>query len=241
MHQLSGPLARGRERGEQLAMNLDTAPNLASITLNDIRNIYCVGRNYRLHAAELGNEVPSSPMLFTKPTHAACVMDNGLLVIPGSQGAVHYEAELVFAVGRTYEEGISCDELFTHFTVGLDLTLRDVQDQLKAKGHPWLAAKGFMNSAPLGEWREFQGMETLQNDDFTMRINDKEVQRGNVRDMVFSLQQLTDFAGKTYGLSAGDLLFTGTPAGVGSLHDGDELEVLWHEESLGRSKIKLKV
>lgn len=221
-------------------MNADASPQYTPVRLNDIRNIFCVGRNYRLHAAELGNEVPSTPMLFTKPTHAACVMDEGLLKIPGSQGAVHYEAELVFAVGRSYEKGISCNELFSQFTVGLDLTLRDVQDRLKAKGHPWLAAKGFLNSAPLGDWRLFPGLDALKSHDFGMRINGKEVQRGNIRDMVFGVQELADFVGTTYGLSAGDVLFTGTPAGVGTLHDGDELDVWWNEESVGRAKVKLQ-
>jgi fumarylpyruvate hydrolase len=221
-------------------MNAEASMQFSPMRLNDIRNIYCVGRNYRLHAAELGNEVPSSPMLFTKPSHAACAMDEGLLMIPGAQGAVHYEAELVFAVGRSYEEGMRCDELFSQFTVGLDLTLRDVQDRLKAKGHPWLAAKGFRNSAPLGEWRMFPGSDALENHDFGMRINGKEVQRGNIRDMVFGVQELAEFVGRTYGLSAGDLLFTGTPAGVGSLHNGDELEVSWNEESVGRATVKLQ-
>ncbi len=211
-----------------------------TLLFSDIRNLYCVGRNYRLHAAELGNEVPTSPMLFTKPTHAAVPMTDGDLVIPGSQGNVHYEAELVFAVGRTYERGLSCDDLIASFTVGLDLTLRDVQDKLKAKGHPWLAAKGFRNSAPLGRWLEFPGMGAMSEQDFGLRINDKEAQRGNVRDMVFDLQQLVDFVGQTYGLAAGDLLYTGTPAGVGTLNEGDKLEVWWDEESLGRARVKVE-
>ncbi|MCD9023133.1 fumarylacetoacetate hydrolase family protein [Cohnella silvisoli] len=207
----------------------------------DIRNIYCIGRNYRLHAAEMGNEVPSSPMLFTKPTHAAVSMTNGTLVVPGAQGSVHYEAELVLAVGRTYEAGISCDELLSAFTVGLDLTLRDVQDRLKAKGHPWLAAKGFRNSAPLGRWLSFPGVPAITEHDFGLRINDKEVQRGNAKDMVFGLQQIVDFVGLTYGLAEGDLLYTGTPEGVGSLNEGDTLEVWWHEESLGKGQVRLSL
>jgi fumarylpyruvate hydrolase len=206
----------------------------------DIRNIYCIGRNYRLHAAELGNEVPTSPMLFTKPTHAAMSLKGGTLLVPGSQGSVHYEAELVFAVGRTYEAHLSCDELFASFTVGLDLTLRDVQDKLKAKGHPWLAAKGFRNSAPLGRWVGFPGMAEISEHDFGLRINDREVQRGNVKDMVFGLQEIVDFVGQTYGLAEGDLLYTGTPAGVGSLNEGDKLEVWWKEESLGKGEVKLE-
>jgi fumarylpyruvate hydrolase len=206
----------------------------------DIRNIYCIGRNYRLHAAELGNEVPTSPMLFTKPTHAAISMKDGVLVVPVSQGSVHYETELVFAIGRTYEAGLNCDELISSFTVGLDLTLRDVQDKLKAKGHPWLAAKGFRNSAPLGRWLRYPGIDGMSAHDFGLRINGKEVQRGNVRDMVFGLQKIVDFVGQTYGLAEGDLLYTGTPAGVGSLNEGDTLDVWWNEESLGKGQVKLE-
>ncbi|BBI34843.1 fumarylacetoacetate hydrolase family protein [Cohnella abietis] len=206
----------------------------------DIRNIYCVGRNYRLHAAELGNEVPTSPMIFTKPSHAAMQMSDGDLILPGSRGSIHYEAELVFAVGTAYEPGIHLDELFSMFTVGLDLTLRDVQDGLKAKGHPWLPAKGFRNSAVLGSWKAFPGAAAITEHDFGLRINENEVQRGNASDMVFDLQQIVDFVGHNYGLGAGDLLFTGTPAGVGALNSGDKLDVWWNELSLGHSKVQLE-
>ena len=199
----------------------------------DLRNIYCVGRNYRLHAAELGNEVPTSPMIFTKPTHAAAEMTGGELRLPGSRGSLHYEAELVFAVGRPYEAGIRLDELVSAFTVGLDLTLREVQDKLKAKGHPWLAAKGFRNSAVLGRWLAYPGEAELETGSFALRINDREVQRGLVGDMVFDLQTLADFVALHYGLGTGDLLFTGTPAGVGALSDGDVLEARWNEEPVG--------
>lgn len=210
-----------------------------SLSGADIRNIYCVGRNYRLHAAELGNEVPTSPMLFTKPTHAVIPMNGGKLFLPDSQGSVHYEAEVVFAVGRTYEAGISCDDLFTSYTVGLDLTLREVQDRLKAKGHPWLAAKGFRNSAPIGSWMKYPGIAALTEEEFGLNINDKEVQRGSLKEMVFSLQEITDFVGVNYGLGAGDLIFTGTPAGVGPLNEGDRLDVCWNEESVGRLTVRL--
>ncbi|RED65595.1 fumarylacetoacetate hydrolase family protein [Cohnella lupini] len=214
--------------------------NRVLLSPESFRNIYCVGRNYRLHAAELGNEVPTSPMIFTKPTHAIFEMTGNELVLPASQGSVHYEAELVFAVGRQYEAGISCDDLFSSFTVGLDLTLRDVQDKLKAKGHPWLAAKGFRNSATLGRWHPFSGELAMQASDFGLLINNEQVQRGNARDMVFDLQRIADHVGSNFGLSTGDLIYTGTPAGVGSLSDGDLLEVWWNEESLGRSRVKLE-
>ncbi|WP_239617547.1 fumarylacetoacetate hydrolase family protein [Cohnella mopanensis] len=214
--------------------------NHDQLSFSNLRNIYCVGRNYRLHAAELGNEVPASPMIFTKPTHAATDMSEGIIAIPGSQGSIHYEAELVFAVGKPYEPGISCDEIITSFTVGLDFTLRDVQDQLKAKGQPWLAAKGFRNSATLGRWLNYPGLKAMAENDFGLRLNGKEVQRGNVRDMVFNLQQIVDFVGRNYGLGTGDILFTGTPEGVGELNDGDKLDVWWNETSLGVAMTKFE-
>lgn len=203
----------------------------------DIRNLFCVGRNYRLHAAELGNEVPASPMLFLKPSHAAVVMTEGVLQLPGDQGEVHYETELVFQVGRPYRPGISPDELFARMTVGLDLTLRAVQDRLKAKGQPWLAAKGFHRSAPLGRWLDFAGEQALRETDFGLRLNGREVQRGNAKDMVFGLRELAAFIGQSYGLGPGDLVFTGTPAGVGPLTDGDELQWWLGGETVGQAKI----
>lgn len=207
--------------------------------MTDIRNIYCVGRNYRLHAEELGNEVPTTPMLFTKPTHAIASMEQGSFDIPASQGAVHYEAELVFAVGRAYEPGMTCDQLLTAFTVGLDLTLRDVQETIKKKGLPWLPAKGFRNSAVLGRWLPYTSLDAVAAHPFGLRLNGAEVQRGYMKDMVFGLQQLVDFTGRAYGLGPGDLIFTGTPAGVGALAEGDALEVWWNEETLGRTTVKL--
>jgi fumarylpyruvate hydrolase len=203
----------------------------------DIRNVYCVGRNYRLHAAELGNEVPSAPMLFMKPSHAAVSVEQGTLLIPGGQGPVHYETELVFRVGRSYRPGITPDELFSHLTVGLDLTLRGVQEGLKAKGLPWLPAKGFRNSAPLGRWLELSGSLNLAQQDFGLRMNGQEVQRGHLRDMVFDVEELAHFVGQTYGMAEGDLLFTGTPAGVGSLSEADELEWWLGQEVLGRARV----
>ncbi|WP_246042119.1 fumarylacetoacetate hydrolase family protein [Cohnella pontilimi] len=207
----------------------------------DIRNVYCVGRNYRLHAAELGNEVPASPMIFMKPSHAAVSLDNARLPVTGSQGDVHFEMELVFYVARPFESGISPDDLFSHMTVGLDLTLRGVQDVLKAKGHPWLPAKGFRNSAPLGRWLPFSGMSTLDQADFTLLLNGVEAQRGNAGDMVFGLRELAEFVGERYGLGAGDVLFTGTPAGVGSLKDGDRFELRWDGQTIGSGQVSLEV
>lgn len=203
-----------------------------------IRNVYCVGRNYRLHAAELGNEVPSEPMIFMKPSHAVIPL-NQEVVLPTGRGEIHYEVELVLRVARSYVPGISVDELIDEMAFGIDMTLRDVQTELKKKGSPWTAAKGFRNSAPLSKYIAFPGLEEIVNSDFTLIHNGAEVQRGNVKDMIFSLQQIVDYVAEQYGLGEGDLIFTGTPAGVGSVQDGDNLEITWNGESLGSGKINL--
>ncbi|MFC4779249.1 fumarylacetoacetate hydrolase family protein [Paenibacillus sp. GCM10023252] len=206
---------------------------------SSIRNIYCIGRNYRLHALELGNEVPKSPMVFTKPTHALASMNGGAVTLPGDRGEVHFELELVIRIGRDYEPGMAPDELIDGMTLGLDLTLRDVQSKLKEKGHPWLDAKGFKNSATLGEWLPYPGAEALQEQDFVLVRNGVEAQRGNVRDMIFPTQQLIHHIGTRFGLGAGDIIYTGTPAGVGALQDGDVLDMLWGDSSAGGCTISL--
>lgn len=204
-----------------------------------IRNIYCVGRNYRLHAAELGNAVPDEPMLFTKPDHALVALDGSEIAIPGGRGEVHYEMEIVVRAGRAYEKGIRADELLDGMALGLDLTLRDVQTVLKQKGYPWLAAKGFRKSAPITAFRPFPGTEALRLNDFVLMKNDVEAQRGNARDMIFDLQALIDYCAEHYGIGEGDVLFTGTPAGVGPVGDGDRFRLLYAGEAWGSGTIRL--
>jgi 2-keto-4-pentenoate hydratase/2-oxohepta-3-ene-1,7-dioic acid hydratase in catechol pathway len=207
---------------------------------NTIRNLYCVGRNYREHAAELGNAVPDSPMLFMKPVHALAVMDGGEIAVPGNRGDVHYEAELVIHIGRTYERGIKVDELVDRYALGLDLTLRDVQSELKKKGQPWLAAKGFLGSAPIGPFRPFPGMASLGVQLFTLSKNGVEVQKGCITEMIFSLQTIVDYCAEHYGLGEGDLIYTGTPAGVGPVADGDRFELRMGDEAAGECVIRLR-
>ena len=192
--------------------------------MEEIRNIYCVGRNYSQHAAELGNDVPTEPFLFSKPTHALVTADGGEIVLPANQGEIHHEL----------------DEAVDSFCLGLDLTLRDVQSELKKKGHPWLKAKGFRNSAVVTAERAFPGAEAAKTVEFRMQKNGELVQRGTMSQMVFDLQALFDFTSEHFGLCAGDLMYTGTPAGVGPLRDGDRLELFWGEESLGSCTIRLR-
>lgn len=111
--------------------------------LTNIRNVYCVGRNYKLHAEELGNAVPDEPMIFMKPSHAVVPLNGETLELPATKGEVHYEAELVVQIGRNFEPGMAVDALVDAYGFGIDFTLRDVQTVIKKKGHPWTAAKGF--------------------------------------------------------------------------------------------------
>ncbi|ASS75377.1 fumarylacetoacetate hydrolase [Tumebacillus algifaecis] len=208
--------------------------------MEDVRNIYCVGRNYRLHAAELGNEVPTTPFLFSKPTHALVQAEGQEIVLPADQGEIHHELELVVIVNKSFVQGMSVDEAVDRMCLGLDLTLRDVQSELKKKGHPWLRAKGFKNSAVVTADRPFPGVKGALDVEFRMLKNGVEVQRGNIGDMVFDLQALFEYTAEHFGLGAGDLLFTGTPAGVGALQDGDHLELFWGEELMGSCTIRLR-
>jgi fumarylpyruvate hydrolase len=203
-----------------------------------IRNVYCVGRNYRLHAAELGNDVPQEPMIFMKPSHAVIPLDNSVISLPKDQGEVHFEGELVFHIQRKYELGIGVEELVDVMALGIDFTLRDVQQVIKDKGHPWTAAKGFKSSAPLTPTISFPGLEGLRLQDFKVIKNNVEVQRGNASDMIFSLQEIVDYIGLNYGLGQGDIIFTGTPAGVGPVFTGDRFELLWGDQQLGSCVIE---
>ncbi|MEF2965562.1 fumarylacetoacetate hydrolase family protein [Paenibacillus sp. M1] len=198
-----------------------------------IANVYCVGRNYRLHAEELGNEVPKEPLIFQKPSHAVVPMDKAELVLPENRGEIHYETELVLRIARRYEPGMTVDELVDVMAFGIDFTLRDVQSVLKQKGQPWTAAKGFKNSAPLTPYLAFPGVGRIADEDFTLRKNGELVQCGNASNMIFSLQQIVDYIGDRYGLDEGDHIFTGTPEGVGPVFRGDRLEIAYGANVLG--------
>ncbi|WP_337100259.1 fumarylacetoacetate hydrolase family protein [Paenibacillus sp. YIM B09110] len=208
------------------------------MSANDIRNIYCIGRNYRLHALELGNAVPTSPMVFTKPTHALAPMNGNIVELPSGVGEIHFELEIVLRIGRDYEPGMNADEIISGMTLGLDLTLRDVQSKIKAKGEPWLPAKGFKGSAPLGSWIDYPGQAGIEQQIFTLIRSGQEAQRGQAADMIFDIATLIEFVGTNYGLGAGDIIYTGTPAGVAALADGDTLEAFWGEQKLGSCIVK---
>jgi 2-keto-4-pentenoate hydratase/2-oxohepta-3-ene-1,7-dioic acid hydratase in catechol pathway len=206
----------------------------------EIRNIFCVGRNYRLHAEELGNDVPAYPFLFTKPTHALVEANGQAVVLPGQQGELHHEAELVVHIARPYEPGMKPEDVIDRIALGIDFTLRDVQTELKKKGHPWLAAKGFRNSAVVSPFHAFPGETACRQTDFQLLKNGETVQRGNISDMLFDLTTIIQFASRHYGLDAGDIIFTGTPAGVGPVADGDRFTLVWGTEKWGEFTAALR-
>ncbi|WP_226577270.1 fumarylacetoacetate hydrolase family protein [Halobacillus litoralis] len=186
----------------------------------EIRNIYCVGRNYQKHAVELGNDVPKSPLIFTKPTHAIHSTE-GDLALPFDLGSIHYEVELVVQLKKAYQPDLSLEELISGFAIGIDFTARDLQSKLKEKGHPWTKAKGFKGAAVVSSFLPFPGGEGFQKLQFTLYKNGETVQSGSPSSMIFPLRELVDDIGGGLGLGEGDVIYTGTPEGVGPANVGD--------------------
>ena len=186
--------------------------------------IFCIGRNYVDHVKELSNAVPTEPVIFMKPITALHPIRN-YFYIPEFSNDVHYEAELVIQInnhGRSIEEQFA-HKYYNEYTLGLDLTARDVQKDLKSKGLPWEIAKGFDFSAHLGDFMSLKNQD-INDIDFELKINGNQVQIGNSKDMIFNCNQLVAHISKYFTLNKGDVIFTGTPAGVGPIKKGDTLE-----------------
>lgn len=187
--------------------------------------IFCIGRNYAAHAAELGNKAPDKPMVFMKPP-TALLPNNKPFYYPEYSRNIHFETELVIKIAKNgrHVQPEFAKEYISGIGLGLDLTARDLQDELRAKRHPWEIAKGFDNSAPLGA--EFFTLEHFANPEdieFRMEKNGEEVQHGHTRNMIFDVTTLICYVSQFFRLQKGDLLFTGTPEGVGPISKGDEL------------------
>jgi 2-keto-4-pentenoate hydratase/2-oxohepta-3-ene-1,7-dioic acid hydratase in catechol pathway len=184
----------------------------------------CVGRNYAEHARELGNEVPDAPLLFMKPASAMVGLEEPL-VLPQGQGAVHHEVEMVVLIGERLKD-VDADtarHAIRGYGLGLDLTLREVQNQLKDKGHPWERAKAFDGALPLTGFVDARGISVRQNLDITLLINDEVRQHGHTGLMLMPTFELVSHISRSFSLEPGDIVLTGTPAGVGPLVSGDQL------------------
>lgn len=188
--------------------------------------IICIGRNYRAHAAELGNAVPEEPIIFLKPT-TACLYPGQPIKLKPFLGDIHHEVELVVMVdsyAKDVPERMALG-LVASFTLGLDLTARALQNELKAKGLPWERAKAFDGSAVLGEVELPMTASTdLQRLSIELKKNGVLVQQGLTSDMLFTVAQQIAYVSRFITLEPGDLFFTGTPAGVGPIAEGDVLE-----------------
>lgn len=186
--------------------------------------IICIGRNYGAHARELGNEVPEKPVFFLKPD-SAILRNNQPFFVPEFSKNVHYEAEIVVKIDRL---GKNIKKQFAHryyheIALGIDFTARDLQDEAKAKGLPWAAAKGFDRSAPISRFIPLSETGSIQAIAFRLEKNGQLVQNGNTSDMIFAVEELIAWVSQFMTLKMGDIIFTGTPAGVGPVAIGDRL------------------
>jgi 2-keto-4-pentenoate hydratase/2-oxohepta-3-ene-1,7-dioic acid hydratase in catechol pathway len=195
--------------------------------------IICIGRNYVAHAKELGNEVPQEPVLFMKPSTALNTTPTQF-TIPAFSSDLHYECEIVLRISKK-AKGITVAEAATIYdalTVGIDFTARDVQQQLKEKGLPWEKAKAFDGSAVVGEWRDAALYKNKRAIDFCLYKNKTLVQQGHTAAMIVGFDELLAHTSQYFTLEPGDLVFTGTPAGVGPVEPGDQLEGFLEDDSL---------
>ncbi|MBE0652204.1 MAG: fumarylacetoacetate hydrolase family protein, partial [Bacteroidales bacterium] len=187
--------------------------------------IICIGRNYIDHAKELNNPVPSKPVFFMKPD-TALVIRNRPFFYPDFSEDVHHEIEVVLKInrlGRSIEEKFA-SRYFSEIALGVDFTARDLQSACKAKGLPWEIAKGFDYSAPISKFMESKEFNNIDALDFHLDINGSTVQKGNTSEMIFSFSKIIAYVSRFMTLKTGDLIYTGTPAGVGPVKIGDKLE-----------------
>ena len=201
--------------------------------------IVCIGRNYADHAKELGNDLPKEPLFFNKPDSAILAKGNPFF-IPEWTRDVHYEIELVFKVNRLgkYIQKEHAWTYVSEFTVGIDFTARDVQDQLKAKGQPWEKAKSFDGSAFIAdEWLTTEGVD-WDNLTFGMQKNGEWVQQGKAKDMIFKLDTIIEHVSQFMTFKIGDLIFTGTPEGVGPVAPNDVLTGFIGDQKIFDLKVK---
>ena len=189
--------------------------------------VVCVGRNYAEHARELNNPIPSEPLLFIKPSTSVVPLADGF-GLPVGRGAVHYETEIALLIGSPLSGIVSpADAAAAIAGVGLalDLTLRELQDQLKAKGHPWERAKAFDAACPLSPFVRLDQAPALNAIALELKINGEVRQQGTSADMITPIVALLQHIAGVFSLLPGDVVITGTPAGVGVLNPGDELEL----------------
>ncbi len=199
----------------------------------------CVGRNYAEHVKELGNKLEEKPLIFLKPESA--LLQNGkIFVLPEHLGSIHHELEIILKINRN---GKCIDREFAHkyydeIGLGIDFTARELQNELKGKGHPWELAKGFDQSAVVGNFIPKEEINNPQNIHFHLMKNEVQVQEGFSKDLMFQFDYLIHYISQYFTLKMGDIIFTGTPSGVGPVQSGDELVGFLEGRELLRTPIR---
>lgn len=201
--------------------------------------IFCVGRNYAEHAKELNNDIPAEPVIFLKPK-SALLLNHNPFYYPEFTNELHYEAELVLRISKNgkYIPEPQASNYYNAITVGIDFTARDIQTELKEQGLPWEKAKAWDCSAVTGKWIELNKSMNLKNINFSLKVNDELRQEGNSKNMIFSFDRIISDISKYFALNIGDLVFTGTPAGVGECVVGDVLAGYFESDKVFELDIK---
>lgn len=212
---------------ERLAfpLSVPTLPIEGQTELFPVRRIWCVGQNYAAHSREMGsNPDRDPPFFFSKPADA--VTQAGTLAFPPQTDNLHPEVELVVAIGAkgTNLTPDEAEHIIYGYAVGLDMTRRDIQAIAKKTGRPWSLAKGFDKSCPISSIRRKSDVPNIANSEITLKVNGETRQSGKISDMIWSIQEIISYLSKSVTLSAGDLIMTGTPAGVSRIVSGDKLE-----------------
>lgn len=195
--------------------------------------IICIGLNYRQHAMEMNRPVPSEPVVFLKPD-SSLLKNNKPFFLPGFSSNIHYEVEVVIKIGRL-GKGISprfAHRYYDEVTVGIDITARDIQSRLFSENLSWELSKGFDGAAPVGRFIPVSGIGDMGSLDFRLEINGKVVQKSNTSDMIFGFDEIVAYVSEFFTLKTGDLIFTGTPPGVGPLKKDDNLVAYLGDEPL---------
>lgn len=201
--------------------------------------IICIGRNYAEHAKELKNEIPTEPVWFMKPD-TAILKDGEAFYLPDFSNDIHHEIEIVIKINKV---GKHIEEQFAHkyydeIGLGIDFTARDLQAKCKEKGLPWEKAKAFDGSAPIGKFIKKEQLGDLRNLGFELKINGETRQSGNTKDLLFSFDKVISYVSKFITLKVGDLIYTGTPEGVGLVKIGDKLQGFMNSDLLLEFEVK---
>ncbi|SDI02436.1 fumarylacetoacetate hydrolase family protein [Winogradskyella thalassocola] len=201
--------------------------------------LICIGRNYTDHIKELENEKPTDPVVFLKPD-TSILLKKQPFFIPDFSDDVHYEVEVLVKINKV---GKYIDKKFAHkyydeIGLGIDFTARDLQAQLKAKGLPWEKAKAFDGAAVIGKWLPKVKFQNIDNINFSLKKNDAIVQNGNTELMLWKIDELIEYVSKYFTLKIGDIIFTGTPAGVGKVFAEDQLKGYLEDIEMFSIKIK---